>query len=258
MEILFHGTGHYPTGESIGPAQWPHWDLFVVLRGGVAMEAGFRGFHRKLALEEGDSLLIPPGMQFRGTGQSRQTTIWVVHFRNSPLTSTKKLRHFRHSAGDAFARGLLTEISSVYRKVRGAKGNPYLNSLLTALLEKVRSGSGSVTKGSDPRLHFVRVEDIESLGNNPLPSAGKLAASAGLSTSHFRALFKKQFGITPGKHLLQLRLVYARKLLKETCLPIKQVAASTGYGDPVSFHRAFLSACGISPARFRRNHPRTA
>jgi AraC-like DNA-binding protein len=224
------------------------------------MEAGFRGFHRKLALEEGDSLLIPPDMKFRGTGQSQQTSIWVVHFTIPSANSPRKLRHFRHSAGDAFARGLLTEISSVYRKSQGAKCNPYLNSLVTALLEKVRNGSAalSVSERRDPRLHFVRVEDIESLGNNPLPSVSKLAASAGLSTSHYRALFKKQFGITPGKHLLQLRLVYARKLLKDTRLPIKQVAASTGYGDPVSFHRAFLSACGISPARFRRNHPRTA
>ncbi len=257
VEILYHGIGHYAPGGVIGPACWPHWDLLVVLRGLVIVEAGRRSFSGRYRLEEGDAILLPPGRRFRGTGQTPQSTIWVLHFRDRKLRARARIRDFRQAAGDAFARGMLTEIAHVYLKGPKPVRDPYLLALVAALLEKLRrkNPQPSQKPGGDARLHFWRIEDLETQTDGPLPTAAGLAAAAGLSVSHHRALFARQYGLSPGCHLRQLRVVYARKLLKETQLPIKRIAMSAGYKDTVSFHRAFAKTCGCTPGKFRKKHP---
>jgi len=51
MEILFHGTGHYPIGAVIGSARWPHWDLLLVVRGLVILSAGRRSLNDQYRME---------------------------------------------------------------------------------------------------------------------------------------------------------------------------------------------------------------
>jgi len=102
-------------------------------------------------------------------------------------------------------------------------------------------------EAGDARLRFWRIEDLETLSGSALPTSADLAAEAGLSVSHHRVLFTKEYGFPPGQHLRQLRIVYARKFLKETQLPIKRIASTVGYKDVVSFHRGFKNVCGCTP-----------
>lgn len=252
MEILFQGLGHYGAGARIGPACWPHWDLIVVVRGRVQFQSGHQKWGRPLILDEGSAVLIPPGTRFRGRGETLQATIWVIHFTNPTLSLGRRVRRFGH-ASDPFLRGLLTEISLIVRRNTLRKDRSYLAALVTALLEKFFRAGSVPSRGAmaDPRVELLRVEDVELREEENFPTTRDLAVAAGLSTSHHRALFKNQYGMTPGRHLHHLRLVYARKLLRETRLPIKQVALRAGYRDVVSFHRAFVTGCGITPARFR-------
>jgi len=257
MEALFHGTGHYPAGAVIGPACWPHWDLLIVVRGLVILRAGRQSLNRRYRLEEGDAILIPPGVRFRGTGQTSHNAIWVLHLKDQAACSPCRTRHFRQVAGDPFARGLLTEIARIHPGNPKAKRDPYLLSLISALWEKLHRHNRRAGRrqAGDGRLHFWRIEDLETLSGSTLPTSADLAAEAGLSVSHHRVLFAKEYGFPPGQHLRQLRIVYARKLLKETQFPIKRIAATVGYKDVVSFHRAFKNACGCTPGKFRKKNP---
>lgn len=56
-----------------------------------------------------------------------------------------------------------------------------------------------------------------------------------LSPNHFRLLFKRETGETVQAMLARLRLRRARYLVQETGLPMKQIAAETGYADPLYF-----------------------
>jgi len=257
MEILFHGTGHYPIGAVIGPARWPHWDLLVVVRGLVILSAGRRSLNGQYRLEEGDAILIPPGVRFRGTGQTSHNAIWVLHLKNPMACSPGRTRHFRQVAGDAFARGLLTEIAGVYLGNPKVKSDPYLLSMVCTLWEKLHrhNRGGGRRQAGDARLRFWRIEDLETLSGSALPTSADLAAEAGLSVSHHRVLFTKEYGFPPGQHLRQLRIVYARKLLKETQLPIKRIASTVGYKDVVSFHRGFKNVCGCTPENSAKKIP---
>lgn len=253
MEILFHGVGHYAAGAPIGPACWPHWDLIVVVRGRVRFQSGRQTWGHPMMVDEGAAVLIPPGTRFRGTGEAPHTTIWVIHFADPARPLGRTVRRFAPSASDPFLRGLLTEISLVVRRNTPEKDRSYRAALVTALLEKFfLAGSGRPREAAtDGRVELPRIEDLELREEEGFPTTRDLAAAAGLSISHHRALFKSHHGMSPGCHLRRLRLVYARKLLRETGLPIKQVARRAGYRDVVSFHRAFVTGCGLTPARFR-------
>ena len=78
-----------------------------------------------------------------------------------------------------------------------------------------------------------------------------LAAQANISVSHFFALFKRQIGCTPIDYFIHLRMQHARRLLDETVMSVKEVAATLGYDDPFYFSRIFKSVNHIAPSEYR-------
>ena len=82
----------------------------------------------------------------------------------------------------------------------------------------------------------------------------QLAANAGLSQVSFSRLFKKITETTPGRYITENRLNRCRKLLKETDMPLADIAAETGFCDEAHFIRTFRESRGITPGKFRRLH----
>lgn len=80
----------------------------------------------------------------------------------------------------------------------------------------------------------------------------EMAATVGLSPSHFCRAFKAAMGVSPHQYLMGLRIERARQLLAETQMPVIDVGAAVGYDDPSYFARLFRRATGLSPAGYRR------
>jgi AraC-like DNA-binding protein len=79
-----------------------------------------------------------------------------------------------------------------------------------------------------------------------------VAEQLGLSTSHFRFLFKQATGSPFHKYLIAVRLEKARQLLLEQGLPVSQVAAAVGFTGLSHFSRAFTHRFSASPTTLRR------
>lgn len=79
-----------------------------------------------------------------------------------------------------------------------------------------------------------------------------VAQQLGLSTSHFRFLFKHTTGQPFHKYLVALRLEKARKLLVEQDLPVSEVARAVGFVGLSHFSRAFAQRFQESPTSLRR------
>jgi len=86
--------------------------------------------------------------------------------------------------------------------------------------------------------------------NKPLPVA-RLAALANISPSHFFALFKRRTGCAPIDFFIRLRMHHACRLLDQTSLNVKEVAAALGYDDPFYFSRVFKSVNRVAPTEYR-------
>ena len=78
-----------------------------------------------------------------------------------------------------------------------------------------------------------------------------LAARASISPSHFFVLFKRQTGCAPIDCFIRLRMQHACRLLDETMLSVKEVAATLGYDDPFYFSRIFKSVNHVAPSEYR-------
>lgn len=78
-----------------------------------------------------------------------------------------------------------------------------------------------------------------------------VANYVGIHRSHFSDAFSKQLGISPGQYLQQLRMRKGSQMLKETVLPVTEIALSLGYPDLYAFTRAFRNYFGMSPSHYR-------
>lgn len=80
----------------------------------------------------------------------------------------------------------------------------------------------------------------------------ELAASCGLSLSHFSRAFRQSFGLPPHRWLLRERVRRAAHLLTTTSQPIDQIAVACGFVDQSHLSRVFRKMMHLPPAAWRR------
>ncbi|NBT32114.1 MAG: helix-turn-helix domain-containing protein [Rhodobacteraceae bacterium] len=80
----------------------------------------------------------------------------------------------------------------------------------------------------------------------------RIANLAGLSQRQMLRGFRESFGQTVTHFYSDLRLQKANELLRQTRLPVSQVAVSTGFTNQSSFARAFQKKYGAVPNDWRR------
>lgn len=80
-----------------------------------------------------------------------------------------------------------------------------------------------------------------------------MAQQLGLSTSHFRYLFKRATGMPFHKYVVAVRLEKARSMLREQGFPVSQVAEAVGFSGLSHFSRAFSTRFSVSPSAVRRS-----
>ena len=79
----------------------------------------------------------------------------------------------------------------------------------------------------------------------------RLAQVSGASESHFARSFKDAFGVPPHRYLLTRRIERAAALLRDTDLPITDIAFETGWNSLGTFGRVFRDIVGESPSELR-------
>ena len=63
--------------------------------------------------------------------------------------------------------------------------------------------------------------------------------------------FRREFGITPHKYMLDRKMVAAREMLSSSSMQIKEISALLGFANPQYFSSAFKSDCGMTPLEYR-------
>ena len=81
-----------------------------------------------------------------------------------------------------------------------------------------------------------------------------MAAEAGMSISHFNAVFDKYSQLTFSNYINNLRMERAAKLLKEKPnYSIEAIAQECGVPVRQTFYRQFSKKYGMTPANYRDN-----
>jgi len=82
-------------------------------------------------------------------------------------------------------------------------------------------------------------------------SLDHLADQVGFSPYHFARLFRQSTGESPHQFVLRQRLEHVQRLLRETDLPLAQVALESGFASQSHLNRLFKQRFGVTPRAYR-------
>ncbi len=113
--------------------------------------------------------------------------------------------------------------------------------------------------GQDPELlrRLLRAKDRMDAASQEEWPVARLAEVSGTSAAHFARSFKQAFGVPPHRYLLTRRIERAVALLRETDLPITEIAFQTGWNSLGTFGRTFRDVTGDNPAAIREREKST-
>ena len=104
--------------------------------------------------------------------------------------------------------------------------------------------------GKDRRIQRA-IEFVESEFQRDI-SLLDIARESGLSSTHLTHLFQRQTGRTPYAYVIARRLKHASDALRETKLPIAEVALNCGFSDQQHMTRLFRHRLGTTPNALRK------
>jgi transcriptional regulator GlxA family with amidase domain len=82
-------------------------------------------------------------------------------------------------------------------------------------------------------------------------SVAALARRVGMSPRNFARVFGRSAGVTPARHVEQLRVEAARRRLEESRSTVDEIAAQCGFGGRESMRRSFQRRLRVSPTAYR-------
>ena len=94
------------------------------------------------------------------------------------------------------------------------------------------------------------VEYILENYRDPDLTVSEIAKRSFMSEVYFRRLFKLEFGTSPQKYIIDLRLRHAEMLMSTGYYSLSEVAFESGYADYKYFSSEFKRRNGVSPSKY--------
>ena len=218
MQIVPPGIPHFSASEADVETRW-HWISLEPLR--ILEEAGFQNMSALRELSENS---------FSG----------VFHPQEYPQLADTIYR---------FQRLLLQEMPYAAEELTFLAGQ--------LLVECARIGRAAGTGHTErcyggklqPAIRYIR----EKYADKDAMREEMIAGVCNMSSSHFRALFKRETGMSVRDFILQTRLAGAAYLLRSTESSILRIALESGFGQASCFNRMFLRYFGQTPTAFRKS-----
>lgn len=85
-------------------------------------------------------------------------------------------------------------------------------------------------------------------------SIKEIAEKSFMSEVYFRKLFKAEYGVSPQKYIIHLRIQYAKELISTGYYSLKEIALLSGYTDYKYFSTEFKKQVGVSPSDYFYNY----
>ena len=98
---------------------------------------------------------------------------------------------------------------------------------------------------------LLRAKDRMDAASHEDWAVRRLACVSHVSEAHFARSFKEAFGVPPHRYLLTRRIERATALLRDSDLPITEIAFQTGWRSLGTFGRIFRDITGQKPSAIR-------
>jgi AraC-like DNA-binding protein len=230
-------------------SEFKDFDLWIVLDGRGELEID-GNLH---VVAPGFSVCFPPGPHVvHGRHDPDQPLqVFYCHFTllsaRNPGRSQGPVPHPVTLPADPLLWSTIQELTALLDR---GKQSGLAETLFWQLLLRQENADSVVESSPEERVRVL----IRQIRESPATAynVDRLARQAGLSSGHFRRIFRNQAGISPVQFILEQRIKRACFYLTETHLPIQRIATTVGYADVYFFSRQFKERMGISPSAFRR------
>lgn len=215
---------------------------------------------QKFRVKPNQAFILPADVAHRyGTDAQNPWTIYWLHFTGS------RSRHFLaflqqdtnpapvtvspHDERFQLFEDILSHVEMSFNMDNVVYANSSLARFLATFNNAVYNPNPVVQPTPDPisrTITFMKENLSRSL------DLGELAQVAGMSPSHYSAVFRTKVQSAPINFFTFLKIQEACRQLENTQLRIKEVAYLIGYSDPYHFSRVFTNFMGTSPREFRK------
>lgn len=225
--------------------------FYCVLEGKAIIE-GNRG---RMVLEPGYIYLIPGQYKFNYHSPESMHLLWV-HFQ---LEFLPGLDVFQQYYPKSFYPASKIDIADFKYMISNLESpSPVLfielRVLLLRLLKAFMPNDWKTIQPAPENMERLKpaLELLNKRYNQPFDLRAT-AKAVNMNPASMSDLFRRTFGASPSRYLMNLRIRRAQNLLLTTDRRISDIAAECGFEDPLYFSRAFSKRSRFSPRQFRQN-----
>ena len=160
---------------------------------------------------------------------------------------------FFHHSPDGHLQELLEKVAHYLHFPSPYRDMDVSNGLENIVMYLIRSTHDYRLTGSDiPEKIHMLVDHIYANYAQDL-SLDDLSEISGYNKYYLCRIFKKHFQMSPNDYIIQLRILRARELLRDTEMPVQKIGDIVGIKDTNYFYRLYKAKTGVSPALYRKN-----
>ena len=202
----------------------------------------------------GDVIFIPKGVQYYAEvldGKDDRIDSYTLNFQLLDETGNDFLLSEHIQIITNRPDDLLTiraaAVSSAFHQA-GPRNNLRLNATLFHLLEAIALSADEHSSVFYPIRPGVEALRSEWNQNRMIDDYAQLCS---MSPANFYRCFRKWCGKSPVQFRTEIRLSNAESILRNTDLPISEIARTVGFPDAFYFCRLFSKAYGLPPRKYR-------
>jgi AraC-like DNA-binding protein len=253
--LCFCGTENCPPGYSYGPAVRSQYLIHYIIDG----EGSYTVNNQTYKLKKNEGFLICPNVltYYESDKENPWSYMWVgfngvkaqTYLNYANLNEENLI--FEYSEDDTL-KNYISEMLKL--KERDYSNELKLEGLLYFFMSKlaeVRKNTFDQKSYKSAEVYLEKsVEFIENNYSNNI-KINDIASYIGINRSYLTHIFKKNINMSPQEFLVNYKIDKACTLLRNTDLPIKAVAKSVGYSDPLTFSKIFKKINGDNPKSYR-------
>ncbi|QHF54551.1 MULTISPECIES: AraC family transcriptional regulator [Streptococcus] len=261
LSIDFYGYEDCAPSYSFGPAIRDNYVLHYITKG----KGIFYYNNQEIHLSAGDLFLLKPNEVtfYQADKRDPWSYYWIGMGGNksqdyielSSIGIDAYLRNSLKKSTSKVAQQIIKLIAKAESRERTTRNQLELFSQAYKLLFELSRASPNLEVSQLSQAEKICQECrhmIEMHYNIDGLSISTIAEDLNVNRSYLTTLFKKFHHVSPKEYLLQVRMRRAKQLLEGTEEPIKVIAYSVGFMDPLYFSKVFRDFYHMSPSQCRK------
>lgn len=254
LNLAYCGKERCSPGWFFGPYVRENYLIHIVASGrGI-----FRVLGKEYEISAGNAFIIYPGIStyYKADRKDPWSYMWVGFNGFAAEETVERIGFTRENP--VIPMENTDELSACMERIFEARQLTYVNELkrMSAFYELLATmmefnQAGRAEKNYSDTVYVKMARDLILSMFSTKIKISDIADRIGINRSYLSNIFKQEMKMSPQAFLIQVRLERAAQLLRETDMPVGNIAASVGYNDALSFSKAFKHKYNISPSEYR-------